>query len=228
MKKFPVTVVDNFYENPDLVRDFALSLPYFPSEDGRWPGARSDNLSEINENFFKTFSNKLLSLFYDFNDCELEWIIETSFQQVCSFSDIKTSILNQGWIHSDGESIFSGVVYLNPNPKEGWGTSIYKLKNGEVFDCEQRTKFLHYSGSKDFNEEEFEEEKQYNNNKFVESIKIENVYNRLILFEGGEWHGVPSFYSDDDEPRLTQVFFVEKLKINGRYYPIVRSKLSNL
>lgn len=35
MKKFPVTVIDNFYENPDLVRNFALSLPYYMSSDGR-------------------------------------------------------------------------------------------------------------------------------------------------------------------------------------------------
>lgn len=226
MKRFPVTILDNFYENPDLVRQFALSLPYYATEDGRWPGARSDQLSEVNRSFFDTFCKKILTLFYDFNSTQIEWDMETSFQQVVSYSPIKNNILNHGWIHSD-DAIFSGVIYLNPDSKDGWGTSIYKLKPNEIDDCPQKTKFLHYSESKDFDEDEHEIEKSYNNNKFVESIRVENVYNRLILFEGGEYHGVPTFYSDDDEPRLTQVFFIKKLKSTNSLEPVVRSKLSN-
>ena len=100
------------------------------------------------------------------------------------------------------------------------------MKPNEVDDCTQKTKFLHYSESEDFNEEEYIEEKTRNNNKFVESIRVENVYNRLIIFEGGVYHGVPSFYSDDDEARLTQVFFVKKLTSSNSNYPIIRSRLS--
>lgn len=226
MKKFPVTIVDDFYETPDLIREYALSLPYYATEDGRWPGARSPQISEVNKKLFETFNNKLFSLFFDFEKTGLEWCVESSFQQVDSFSEDKNNIKNDGWIHSDGDAIFSGVVYLNPNPKPDWGTSVYKLKPNEVDDCTQKTKFLHYSESEDFNEEEYIEEKTRNNNKFVESIRVENVYNRLIIFEGGVYHGVPSFYSDDDEARLTQVFFVKKLTSSNSNYPIIRSRLS--
>lgn len=225
MKKFPITVIDNFYENPDLVRNFALSLPYYMSSDGRWPGARSDRLVDVNVNFYNTFTFKLFSLFFDLDSTNMEWDVETSFQQVVSFSPIRTSQLNRGWIHQDDDAVFSGVIYLNPDPKPGWGTSIYKLKPGETDDCQQKTKFLHYGESEDLDEEEHEKEMIFNSNKFVESVRVENVYNRLILFEGGEYHGVPSFYSDDDEPRLTQVFFVKKLITSSRY-PIIRSKLA--
>ena len=38
--KFPITCYDNFYENPDYIREFALSLDYSP-ESGTFPGVRS-------------------------------------------------------------------------------------------------------------------------------------------------------------------------------------------
>lgn len=35
MKKFPLTVVDKFFETPGLIRDFALSQEYYKSDDGK-------------------------------------------------------------------------------------------------------------------------------------------------------------------------------------------------
>ena len=223
MKNFPITIFDNFYENPDLVRQFALSLEFTKAKDGRWPGSRTDLLSIESPNFFDTFCNKLFNIFYDLEIVDIGWKVETYFQKIDSYSDNENDIKNQGWIHSDNSCIFSGVVYLNPYPKPNWGTSVYKLKSGEIDDCKQETKFLHYSESKDFDEDAFIKEKKYNNDKFIETVRIENQFNRMILFEGGVYHGVPSYYSDD-EFRLTQVFFVNELS-SPCSPPIVRSKL---
>lgn len=225
MKKFPITIVDNFYENPDLVRDYALSLDYNSSIDGRWPGTRTEHLGLINRNFFQTFTNKLFSLFFDFEKTDLDWQVETSFQKISPFGKNRDNILNDGWIHHDSYH-FSGIIYLNPDDSLYSGTNIYRLKSGESADCPQKTKFLHYSGSKNFDEKEYELEKQYNNDKFEETVVIKNVYNRLVLFEGGVYHGVPTYYTESGESRLTQVFFVNEL-ISSSMFPIVRSKLSN-
>jgi len=225
MKKFPVTIVDNFYENPDLVREYALSLSYQSSKTGKYPGSRTKLLSIQNERFSRIFSKKLFSLFFDYETTKLAWNVETTFQKINSFSEEEKNIKNSGWIHADDDTVFAGVVYLNPDPKPNWGTSIYTLKPNEIDDCLQKTKFLHYSNSPDFNEIEHEKEKNFNNNKFVESIRVENVYNRIIIFEGGVYHGVPSYYSNDDEPRLTQVFFVKNLN-SSVFSPIIRSRLS--
>jgi len=221
MKKFPITIVDNFYETPNLVRNFALSCDWTKT-DGAWPGQRTQQLSVIDSDFFNLFSSKLISLFYDFDKSAVEWSIDTSFQKVSCFSSKKEDIKNDGWIHADN-CIFSGVIYLNPNPKPGWGTSIYSLKPGEEKELQQELKFDHYLG-KEIDEKEYELQKRSNNDKFVETVRINNVYNRLILFEGGEYHGVPTFYSDESEERLTQVFFVYALNSQDPY-PIVRSKL---
>jgi len=224
MKKFPVTIFDNFYENPDLIRDYALSLEYEPSNGGYWPGVRSENLYLLNQKFFKMFVDKILSLFFDLDNTTVNWEVYTYFQKVDSFSENKFDIKNDGWIHMDCDSVVSGVIYLNLNPKPNWGTSIYKIKPNEEYNQPQLSKLLHYSNSNDFNELEHENEKRCNNDMFIESIRVENLYNRLILFEGNQFHGVPSFYSDDNESRLTQVFFIKKINPSSQF-PIVRSKL---
>ena len=42
--------------------------------------------------------------------------------------------------------------------------------------------------------------------QFTETIKVENRYNRLFLFDGMTYHGVNTF--DTDTERLTLVFFL--------------------
>lgn len=224
MINFPVTIIDNFYENPDLVRDFALSLEYFPSIDGSWPGSRTKDLKQIDFQFYKTFTNKVFNLFFDFDQDIPTWRVGSMFQKINSFSTYKEDIKNFGWVHSD-HAIMTGIVYLNPDDYLYSGTSIYKLKPGEEDNCPQKTKYLHYSGSDEFNEQEFEIEKKYNNGKYIESIRVENVYNRLLIFEKGVYHGVPTFYSESNEPRLTQVFFVGELTTSA-LFPLARSKKS--
>ena len=39
---FPSLIVDNFFDYPDKVIDFANTLEYNKSVDGRWPGKRSN------------------------------------------------------------------------------------------------------------------------------------------------------------------------------------------
>ena len=61
--------------------------------------------------------------------------------------------------------------------------------------------------------------KQYNvyHDRFVETIKIDNVYNRLVLFGGDVYHGVRTFGTEE---RLTISFFCK----NASNYinPLVR------
>ena len=220
MKKFPVTIVDNFYENPELVRDFALSQKFYPS-DGAYPGERSEGIHNLNQDFFQNFCEKLFSLFYDLETAELSWNVETTFQKIGKLSNDRNSKLNAGWIHSDS-SIFSGVIYLSKNST---GTSIYYPKDADSGMTCQDQKHLFYSG-KTTNEDEYALAIEKNNNNFYESIRVDGKFNRLVLFEGGVYHGVPSFFGEDDF-RLTQVFFVNEIASskNTANYPIIRSKV---
>jgi hypothetical protein len=70
--RYPITIVDNFYEDPDSVRDFALGLDYYsPKEqdnsEGIYPGKRTKELGPKYPGFFYYSVNKLLSYFMTLN-----------------------------------------------------------------------------------------------------------------------------------------------------------------
>ena len=64
MKNFPITCYDNFYDNPDQVREFALSLDH-TKVSGFFPGSRTQPLSTFDkestvneaELVYETFNN---------------------------------------------------------------------------------------------------------------------------------------------------------------------------
>ena len=62
-RKYPTVIVDNFFKNPDIIREFALSLPYERNKKGTWPDRRSPLLHEVNEPFVKSMARKILSVY---------------------------------------------------------------------------------------------------------------------------------------------------------------------
>ena len=48
----PTTIVDDFFDDPELVRKFALEQEYKSDPDLKWPGARSAELHSVDPNFF--------------------------------------------------------------------------------------------------------------------------------------------------------------------------------
>ena len=77
MKHFPAISIDNFYNNVDDVRKFALSQTYTAPPLGEYPGVRTDPLHEIDQEFTQQFCYKLFSLFYNFNNEQVNWEITT-------------------------------------------------------------------------------------------------------------------------------------------------------
>lgn len=210
---FPTLCVDNFFENPEEVRKFALSLEYFPAPDGAYPGKRTETLYDIDREFFHKFGQKLFSLFYNFQKSDVDWIIDARFQLIDPFEN---NDLNEGWIHIDYTAVFSGVVYLTPLAEKESGTVICKLKSGENFDYVQKEK-------RDFNLGKFLDTEQYiklrndNNSQFEDTVYFSNQFNRMIAFDAKTFHRVQNF-NTKSESRLTLVFFVNKIEAD--WFPI--------
>jgi hypothetical protein len=217
MKRFPTICIDNFYENPDEVRDFALSLNYTKCKDGKWPGERTDCLYEINKNFWETFYKRLFSIFYDTNYYRLGWNAYSSFQKIYPYSLDKDSIKNIGWIHNDNDVILAGLIYLTPNTEKESGTSIYR-QNG-FLDQDSYLKYKHnfFKGNIVTN---YDDKLKEHNSYFEETVRFDNIYNRLVAYDGEEYHAASSYYSSS-QPRLTQVFFVKKINCESNY-PLMR------
>ena len=216
MKDFPALCIDNFYSDPDWVREFALSQEYMPSPDGAWPGKRTEELSILDKDFFTEFCYKLFSLYFDLDHVQVNWVVSTRFQLIDPQDYHKTSLKNRGWIHYDYEP-FGGLIYLNPSIDADCGTSLFQIKENPTLNDSAKDDF--YLNGIDNN---FDESLKAHNGSFTETVRFQNVYNRLISFDGHTAHGANSLYTNT-EPRLTQVFFVKNLECTG-LGPIQRHK----
>jgi hypothetical protein len=216
-KLFPVCVIDDFYTDPYEVREFALRQKFYPNTDARWPGARSKKIDILDDSLYHHFCNKILSIFYDMNDIS-QYDIETSFQKIKPFHHDKFNKINRGFIHQD-TTFFGGVVYLDLDSEERTGTSIYTSKNkwwypSGLDNYSNHLKIKSYSGNKltDKDISDWDESR----NCYYESIRVENIFNRCLLFDGNNHHGVPFFGSSE---RLTQVFFVKNITFKSNNHP---------
>ena len=221
-RKYPTIVVDNFFENPDFIRKFALSLSYEKDPEGKWPGERSKKLYNIDQSLQDFMANKILSIYFDMRYTQVTW--EDSylmFQKVERFSDIKDSLDNKGWIHVDDNQTFAGVVYLTPNINPNSGTSIFRLKDEysdfNIHDLDVTPKIEKYRN------DIFEKNKllkletdikktlDYMYKRFELVTEVKNIYNRCVIFDSNQYHTANEYYTDGEE-RLTFVYFFKNVK----------------
>ena len=218
---FPTIIYDNFFDDPDIIVDFANSLEY-EGGDGSWPGKRTDDLQNIDMSFKKYFIDQILLMFYP--DKLYDWYAKVRFQKVESMHEDQYHIKNCGWIHKDVTDAAGGIVFLDKNPAEDTGTSLYKKKNiffptsKQIVDCKKKW----YTGE-DVSDEEYASHFHSHSGNFDETVRVKNVYNRLLLFNGNEYHGVHT-YGPPDHTRLTLVFFITFVNHVNLNYPLIRQQ----
>ena len=222
---FPVTIIDNFYPDPDVVRNFALEQDYTPSENGGWPGKRTKDISELDEELHDFFMKSIMNIFYPM-EYRYEYHLENAFQLIESRNENQYSAKNKGWIHHDA-MIFGGVVYLTKDPEPDTGTSIYRPKKCHHQHKQSwiRIKSEDYLGDCGLREEEYEKSQKEQYSNFDESITIQNVYNRCVLFGGNVLHAQKTFGTrKGNDARLTQSFFCHSLDFSMYMdtYPLCR------
>jgi hypothetical protein len=196
----PTTILDNFFDDPLDVRKFALAQEYTHDPYHSYPGKRSLPLHKINPHLFNHTIDRFNSIFYLLGEIE-GWQATAYFQMIDSNSTAP-------WVHRDLQTI-SGIIYLNDTPAPNTGTTIYKPKSTGLFGIDVTGKQLLT-----------EELRLENNNQFDESIIVKNKFNRLIAFDSKEFHSASAFSENEKDPRLTLVFFIERLSV--KHYPIQR------
>ena len=220
MHTIPATILDDFLEDPDSVREWALTLPYEPDPDGRWPGLRSPQLHKINPDFVDYLARKYFALFFDFEYEKCKWTFDASFQKV-------DKRYGQGWLHDDSGRRTTGIVYLTPNPNPNTGTSLYKKKKEHVFpdnrvECNKAKKAFYTNNA---TIEQVVLYRKQLEDAYYETLRVNNVYNRLFTFDSYLQHSANEFVGesvDDTHTRLTLVFFTGDLYCNQT--PIMRSR----
>lgn len=181
-------VVDNFYQDPDSVREFALTLD-FQFHPGYHKGKRTEKtylFPGLKESFEKILGKKIADFSrYGTNGCF----------QYCIGGD-------QLVYHYDTQT-YAGLIYLTPNAPPQTGTSFFRSRHTSLRKI-------------DFGKEKEEETSLTFKNGFLDPTefdlvdKVGNVYNRLVLFDARLIHAASEYFGSNlQNGRLFQLFFFD-------------------
>lgn len=194
-KKPRFWVVDDFYLNPDEVRDYALSQVFFEGEGAVGWRTRKQFLFEgLKEEFEKITNKKIL----DHTPEGTGWYdvgINGRFQACEAGTKMVYHCDKQAW---------AAVLYLTPDAPPQGGTSFYRHKVSKV---RHASEIAWGTG---------DELRTFNQKTFVDPTPFEkvdtvgNVYNRLVIFDGQLIHsGTDYFGWDIASSRFFQIFFFD-------------------
>jgi len=217
---FPSLQVNNFFDNPDYILNYANSLTY--EKENLYPGTRTKPLHILNKELFKDINSKIIRLLYPKWDIysQIEWSALSMFQKI-NYDDVKLHMLNEknpgkGWVHNDNEIKFTAIVYLSKGKDNG--TAIYSKDDGFtlVRVKEQQIKYDYYNG-KEQSKDIYLQSLNENINSYNIECLFNSSYNKLIGFDGSNPHGAFFNLKPDDE-RITFISFFTD--IIAPYFPV--------
>lgn len=179
--KVKLIIIDDFYQNPDGVRNYALSQSFEVT--GNYPGARTkpylpDDLKESIQNIVQFAGGKVTDW--------LEYSGYTGAFQLCTAKD-------RTWIHADTYNTWAGVCYLTPDAPVSAGTALYRYKETKEYEKPDNGE-KYYDG--------------YDYTKWEKTDYVANKYNRLVLYRGNSYHASLDYFGDNNlNGRLFQTFF---------------------
>jgi hypothetical protein len=180
-----IMVFDNFYANPQQVREYALSLPFNVS--GNYPGLRTDVMP-------KEHNANARTIFEDILRKKITWWPEeynTSFQYTTDKDDT--------WIHHDPTN-WAAVLYLTPDAPLESGTAIYRNKESKISMYDAKDPKTDYNNNTvaitDLT-------------LWEPIVQVSNIFNRLVMYRGEYYHRsmLPGFGDNQFNGRLFQTFF---------------------
>ena len=205
----PFLEFNNFFQDPDKVRKFALSQKYYCCDDhpsgGSWPGIRTEFYHTLNEEMYYNFTGRIYDLMGWENSKETYF--ECMFQ-VCTEKD------GVSWIHNDKmKQGFTHVLitYLTPNPPKNSGTIIYDLKEGV-----------------DVESDEYKQKEADPKHYSVSSITT-NEYNKSIMYDPLSFHKSDTYFGNDIyDGRLSLVAFIREEGAKSNFSQPINKALTSL
>jgi hypothetical protein len=187
-----IVVVDNFYDYPDWVREYAMNnLDFNPS--GYHKGQRSSDrliLEGTKEKFEEILGKKITN-----------WNHESYANGVFQYCTSQDPIV----YHVDSQT-YAAMVYLTPDAPLQTGTATYKSKITGATRFDKTEGDDYYNTFKGLS----------NNMNFYDSSTYEvvdtiaNVYNRLVMFDSKSIHAATGYFGDAIEnARFFHLFFFD-------------------
>jgi hypothetical protein len=192
-------VVDGFYANPDAVRARALRSHYADITPTDYPGYGS-RLTIDSASLRDRFSD-LLGAELNVDRARFTW---------GGFRFITEKSGRQAKVHADTAADWAGMVYLTPDAPMSSGTAFFRHRE-TGFDTpptDRQARALGFSDASDFDDKVIRRDKA-DLSKWERVVHVGPVYNRLILFRGGEFYHAPmgGCGSGPETARLTHNFF---------------------
>jgi hypothetical protein len=199
--QWPTLIVDDFFNDPHEIVKLSKTFKYAKAVDDTWPGTRSPPTHTVHKKFFLWSTEKILSVLYPMHVHGLKWQAVQYFQRVPY-----TIYGGEGWIHRDQDWEFTSIVYLSDHPESG--TCLYKNTDYRVDPDSEEERRRFNRDLTDFKRQEKYRKKA--NNKFNKKVELFSNFNRLVLFDGWQWHGSKNSGKNKEE-RLTLVTFFKKI-----------------
>jgi hypothetical protein len=192
--RFNSLTIDDFYANPDEVREFALNQEF--KVRGNYPGQRTKSF------LTDPLKKKLRDILYPFAGEITYWGSDDPENNYTGSFQYTVSE-DRSWIHADSTTDWAAVLYLTPNAPLSAGTGIFRHK---------ATGWSHYDYKRE-NEPGYiqsappgNEMRDYTKWEMVD--RIGNVYNRLIMYRADNYHVSLDYFGQNMyDGRLFQVFF---------------------
>lgn len=108
-------VIDDFYTNPDQVRNFALTQPF--DIVGNYPGART-------KPFLTEDLKNAIQYYMKFAGDITDWFEDSGYTGAFQLA----TAYDRTWIHTDSFNMWAGVCYLTPDAPLSSGTGFFKHK----------------------------------------------------------------------------------------------------
>ena len=181
--KTNVIITDDFYQDPNAVRKYALSQPFEVS--GNYPGLRTKPYLP------QDLKDSIQYIVFNAGGRITNWHESSGYTgafQICTAKD-------RTWIHADSYNGWAAVCYLTPNAPLSAGTALYRWREtGAYFRNDNSTP--HLDG--------------YDYTKWDMVDYIANKYNRIVLYRGNLYHASLDYFGNNLESgRLFQTFFFD-------------------
>lgn len=181
-----LVVVDNFYDEPDKVRQIALEQSFNP--DLRYhKGQRTEKkfIAQGTKQVFESLLGRKI----------INWV-DYAYNGIFQFCTAEDPLV----YHSDMQR-YAGAVYLTPNAPITTGTSFYRSKKfPEIRKCH----------SSDTMYNQVFENNYYDKTRFELVDIVGNVYNRLVLWDASLIHSASEYFgSNKENSRLFHLFFFD-------------------
>ncbi|MGE7925936.1 DUF6445 family protein [Viridibacillus arvi] len=202
MREDQYIIIDDFYSDPDVVRQFALDENYASVAKLNYPGYQSHKVfksQSIQEAFEKAIGKEI--------------IVDPERFTFGGFRLITEETGKMPKVHADSID-WAGLVFLSNYFHQDAGVGFYRHKEtgliGPPTDLEARS--LGYEDAAEF-ERQIIYRDQANLDAWELTFQVEPIYNRLVLFKGRELYHAPikGFGSIPEDCRITHnFFFLEK------------------